>query len=327
MGILKILSFFPFALMLGLVGLVHMAAHRAFGRTVYATDEQSSPDLDLSFAQTSVWARFAVVLAGPAANFLLAVLLFWGLLAFGSGSAFPHISTSVGQVISGSPAAAGGIRTGDRIVAINGKPVSSWEELAGQVPLSGGQVVRLRVEQAGGDVEIVLTTRAPSRQAVGDPAMTLGSIGISRSEGFSPNRLRPLFALTEAAKTTAGAVGTILTKSGKIIVGAVSPHMMSDGIPWYEMTGVQLQLESLPRIIFLIGYLSIILGLVNLFPLPFLDGGRLCFLLIEMVRGRPVSLARKRVAQWVAVFLLLGWVIVTVYLAHYDQISRFLKTL
>lgn len=316
-----ILSSVPFVVMLGVVFLVHKGGHYGLGRAFGHVDGRYQ-DLDFSFGHTSVWSRFVIVLAGPAANFLVAVVVFWGLLAFGGGSAFPHMATSVGQVIVSSPAARGGIRAGDRIVAVNGKPVRTWEELARAIPHQAGRMIQLTAERGGEGFEVILTTRASTQQDVIE-----GALGIISTPGFGTNRLHPLAALTTAAKLTAGIAVMILLTLGKIMIGFASPKAIGGAVLWSQMTGLQMQLESLMRLIFLTGHLSVILGVLSLLPLPFLDGGRFCFLVIELVRGRPLSLEVQQRVQWLGVLLLLLLAIFGVYLAYDDQITGWLKTL
>ena len=93
-----------------------------------------------------------------------------------------------------------------------------------------------------------------------------------------------------------------------------------------QMTGQQVP-QGFVNLIFFTALLSINLGMLNLFPLPFLDGGRLCFLVVESIRGRPVSLKARRTTQWVMVLLLAVLMILAVYLTFHDEIFQFLKTL
>ncbi|MFQ5962339.1 MAG: site-2 protease family protein, partial [Candidatus Methylomirabilales bacterium] len=239
-----ILSYVPLVLILGLVTVVHRLGHVALVRAVYRADEEGQ-DLDFSFASTSVWARFAIVLAGPAANFLLAVLLFWGLLTFVGGSALPLMGATVGQVIQGSPAAQGGIRGRDRIVAVDGEPVGTWEELARQTRPRTGQVVRLTVEREAERFEVIMTTRASSQHRVVERTGTLQAIGITRAESGVSDRLHPLTALVESGKRTAATIAMVLKGLGRVMVGSASPQTIGSSILLDQMTGVQIQRESL----------------------------------------------------------------------------------
>jgi regulator of sigma E protease len=323
--IFSFLSFLPYALILGLVILIHKLGHFVLGRALWGMDE--GQDLDFSFIDTSVWTRFVIVLAGPAANFLLGVLLFWGLLTFVGGSAFPLMSPAVGQVIQGSPAAKAGLAAGDQIVAVNGEPVHTWEDLARQTQPRAGQVLGLTVERAGERFEVIMTTRASTGRDVGERTGTVGAIGITRAKGVVDDRLHPVSALVDAAKRTGATIAMVVKALGRVVVGSDSRQTIGSAIFAAQMTGVQIQLESLIWIIFLTAHLSIVLGALTLLPLPFVDGGRLCFLMIELGRGRPVSLAAQRRAQWLAVVLLVALMVFNVYVAFYDEISRLLATL
>ena len=313
----------PFVLILGLLILVHMLGHFVVKRAFYGVDQPL--DLDLSFDYTSVWTRIPIVLAGPAANFLLAVLLFWGVLAF-VGRPVPLISTTVGVVRPGFPAAEAGMRTGDRIVAISGEPVETWEELARQIRPRAGQAVRLTIERGGGRFEVILTPRAFTRQDAGDRTLTMGIIGIAPTVDFVYDRLNPLTALVEAAKRTLGTIVNIFWSVWKTVEGVISPQTTTGLILMAQMTGQQVP-QGFVNLIFFTALLSINLGMLNLFPLPFLDGGRLCFLVVESIRGRPVSLKARRTTQWVMVLLLAVLMILAVYLTFHDEIFQFLKTL
>ncbi len=218
------------------------------------------------------------------------------------------------------------MRTGDRIVAISGEPVETWEELARQIRPRAGQAVRLTIERGGGRFEVILTPRAFTQQDAGDRTLTMGIIGIAPTMDFVYDRLNPLTALVEAAKRTAGTIVLIFMTMGKLLVGAASPQAIGGPILMAQMTGQQVQ-QGFVNLIFLTAVFSINLGMLNLFPLPFLDGGRLCFLVIESIRGRPVSLKARRATQWVMVLLLAVLMILAVYLTFRDEIFQFLKTL
>lgn len=323
--ILSFLSFLPYALILGLVILTHKLGHFVLGRALWRMDE--GQDLDFSLIDTSGWTRFVIVLAGPAANFLLGVLLFWSLLTFVGGSAFPPMSPAVGQVIPGSPAAKARLVAGDQIVAVNGVPVHTWEELARQTRPRAGQVVRLTVERARERFEVIMTTRPSTGQDVGERTGTVGAIGITRTNGVVSDRLHPGSAVVDAAKRTGETIAMVVKVLGSVVVGSASHQTIGGAIFVGQMTGVQVQLESLIRIIFLTAHLSIVLGALTLLPLPFVDGGRLCFLMIELVRGRPMSLTVQRRTQWLAVVVLVALMVFHVYMAFYDEISRLLATL
>jgi len=312
-----------FVLILGLLIVVHKLGHFVVGRALCGASQPM--DLDLSLEDTSVWTRTAIVLAGPAANFLLAVVLFWGLLTF-VGRPVPPNSTAVGLVMGGFPAAEAGIVTGDLIVAVNGDQVKNWQELTQQIHPRAGQTVRLTVKRDGKRFEVVLTPRAITQQSVGDRTVTVGAIGVAPADSFVTNRLNPLPALVDASKRTAETIVMIIMGMGKVIVGVFSLQTTGGQILMAQMTAPQVQ-QGFVNMILFTALLSINLGVLNLLPFPFLDGGRLCFLVIEVLQGRPVSLKVLRMAQWVAVALLVVLIMLAVCLAFYDEIFRYLKTL
>ncbi|MFQ5882301.1 MAG: RIP metalloprotease RseP [Candidatus Methylomirabilales bacterium] len=373
-----------------------------------AFDGEGQPlDLQRSFAHKSVWARTAIVLAGPGANFLLALLLFWGVFALVGRPVFlpvagkpqpdspaavaglqpgdrivavigssvstwgeveaaiqaskgkpvslsierrglrheltvtprqeiltdlfgeerqvwvigvgPFIPTTVGRVMSGFPAAEADVRAGDRIIAVDGEPVQTWEELARRIHARAGQEVTLTVERGGEHFSITVTPRASTQQDPAGRAVTVGLIGIIRAEGFVYERVDPLTALYHAGARTAAISVKILWVLVKIVEGAISPRTIGGPILMAQMTGEQVQ-QGLLNLIFFTALLSINLGVLNLLPIPILDGGHLCFFLIEMSRGKPVSLKKREIAQRVGLVLLVALMI----FAFYNDVFRLL---
>ena len=320
---MTILTIISFVLIVGFLIFIHRGGHFVVGRAFYGADQHS--DLDLSFTHLSVWARITIVLAGPAANFLLAVLLFWIVFAF-VGRPVPSVSTNVGLVMEGFPAAEAGIVVGDRIVAVNGEPVESWEEMTKRIHTRPRQNVRLTVERREKRFETILTPSRSTQQNVAGRTLTIGLIGIHPSEGLVYERLDPLTALVEAGKRSFSAILTIFQSVWKTMAGALSSQVTGGPIPMVQMIAPQVEQGSFSMIIFT-ALLSINLGVLNLLPLPFLDGGRLCFLVVEFLRGRPVSLTVQRTVQWLIVALLVALMMLAVYLAFRDEIFQFLKTL
>jgi len=186
--------------------------------------------------------------------------------------------------------------------AVNGEQVKNWQEMTQQIHPRAGQTVRLTVERDGKRFEVVLTPRAITQQSVGDRTVTVGAIGVAPADGFVTNRLKPLTALVEASKRTGETIVMIIMGMGKVIVGVFSLQTTGGQILMAQMTAPQVQ-QGFVNMILFTALLSINLGVLNLLPFPFLDGGRLCFLVIEVLQGRPVSLKVLRMAQWGAVAL------------------------
>lgn len=405
---MAILTIVSFILIGGLLILVHRGAHRLVGRAVYGPDQPVDPDLAID--RGSVFLRIAIVLAGPAANFLLAALLFWGVFALvgspgflpvvgtpepgsaaaisglragdrilavmgkpvrtwkdvdtairaskgtaltvridrdgdrwevtltprlkfftdGSGARHdvltigvgPFVSPIVGHVVEGFPADEAGLRVEDRIVAVDGEPIETWEDLTKRIHPRAGQKVRLTVERDGKQLDVALTPRASATQDVGDRTVTRGLIGVTPEEDFGYHRVAPVAALVEAARRTAAQVTLIAQSIWHTATGIVFGQSKDDPILLAQLTGEQHR-QGVVNLILFTALLSINLGMLNLLPLPFLDGERLCFLLVELIQGRPVSLGMRRFVQCSVVLLLLALVISS----FSPYVYRFLQTL
>lgn len=364
-------------------------------------------DLNKSFAHKPVRSRIAIVLAGPGANFLLALFLFWGVFALigrpvfppvagkpegGSPAAVagmragdrivavtgspvrtwgevdaaieaakgspltlsieragarrdvtvtplrrvftdffgdereawtigvgPFISPTVGRLMEGFPAADAGLRVGDRIIAVNGDRVETWRELADRIHTQAGKEVTLTVERDGDRFSVAVTPKPSSQQDVTGQTVTVGLIGIGPAEAYAYERLDPLTALIDATGRTVSMTGKILWVLVKIVQGRISAQTIGGPILMAQMTGEQVQ-QGLLNLIFFTALLSLNLAVLNLLPIPILDGGHLCFFFIELLRGRPVSVKMREHAQRVGLVLLVALMI----FAFYNDIFRLL---
>jgi regulator of sigma E protease len=231
----------------------------------------------------------------------------------------PLIPTTIGRVMEDFPAAVAGLRQGDKIIAMNGEPVQAWEELAKRIHKSAGQEVALTVERGNERFQVTLTPRTSTQQEASGRAVTVGLIGISPVESFRYERVDPLTALYHAGVRTVDTSIKILWVLVKIVEGAISPQTIGGPILMAQMTGEQVQ-QGLLNLIFFTALLSINLGVLNLLPIPILDGGHLFFFVIEMLRGRPLSLKKREIAQRVGLALLVALMV----FAFYNDIFRLL---
>jgi regulator of sigma E protease len=243
-----------------------------------------------AFQVRPVWQRFLVVLAGPAANFLLAILIF---TAFFSLLGTPRTNI-VGHIVPGTPAAAAGLRSGDRIVAIDGRATPTFDDVASVVMLRPNQ--KIVVEIARGREELDLPVRLGSA-VVPDAAgrkITAGVLGIHSTTKIN-DPVPVLQALPMAADQTFRMVGTIVDGLGQLVRGQVSPKELGGPITIARVAGSGAELGLFP-FIGLLALLSINLGFINLLPVPMLDGGHLFFYVVEVVRRRPLSVGAMDVA-------------------------------
>ncbi|HEY4720084.1 MAG TPA: RIP metalloprotease RseP, partial [Candidatus Methylomirabilis sp.] len=210
-------------------------------------------------------------------------------------------------------------RVGDRIVAVNGERVATWEELARRIHTRPGQEVTLTVERGTDRLRIIVTPRASEQQDPVGQTVTVGLIGISPAEGFVYERVDPATAFIDAGARTVTTSVKILWVVVKMVEGAISPRTIGGPILMAQMTGEQVQ-QGLLNLVFFTALLSINLGVLNLLPVPILDGGHLLFFGIEVLRGQPVSVKKREIAQRVGLVLLVALMM----FAFYNDIFRLL---
>ncbi len=260
--------------------------------------------------------RMAIAAAGPIFNLVLAFFLYWGLFFF-SGSYVS--STEIGQVTPGSPASRAGLLKGDIIRSVQGKPIQDWFEIKEIVSDKAGIPLEVTVER--GD-ELVAVTVIPeeSKQMMFGQEIKVALIGVVSSGKFTKKEFGLLGAMQEAAIETWHWITRICKFIIKLFTGALSIKMLGGPITIGHMTGQAVQV-SLLALITLMAVISINLGILNLFPIPILDGGLIIFLFVELVLGKPISIKKRELAQKVGLSLL----IILMAIVFYNDILRLLQ--
>jgi len=247
-----------------------------------------------SFRAMPVWQRMAVVIAGPAMNLLLALLLLMGTaLIVGVPIG---VSNRIGQLLPGWPAEQVGLRPGDAIVAIDGEPMDSGQRVIDTIHSRPNRDLRLTVERAGQRFEVTVRSRL-------DPDQQIGLIG------FRPEAIREHMG---PARALAWAVGTVGDTVDVILTTLVGLFRQGRGI-FDQLAGPVGAVRFLGEagaagaeiFVYTAAALSIMIGIFNLLPFPALDGGRLLFLIVEAVRRRPVDPRREGYIHLVGFALLI----------------------
>jgi regulator of sigma E protease len=279
-------------------------------------DEEVQPaDLERSFAHKSLAKRIAIVVAGPGFNLLLAVFLLMVVFTF---YGVPVMSTQVSGVEKGSPAERAGITKSDRIVAIDGVPVTEWEDLSKRIKGSGGKALTLQLRRGTETVDLVVQPMKKAGRTIFGEAKDDWVIGIGSQ--VSIEKGNPGLAVVRAFYQTYDYAKLTLVAFYKMIVGDVSPRNIGGPILIAQMAGQQAQ-EGLGSFLAFLAVLSINLGVLNLLPVPVLDGGHLLFFLVEAVIRKPVAVRYREMAQQVGICLL---ALLMVY-AFYNDIVRFFE--
>jgi regulator of sigma E protease len=228
-----------------------------------------------AYANQPAWRRFLVIFAGPTMNYLSAVLLATAMLA-SAGLREPDPAPLVGEVVAGGAAARGGLRAGDRVRAVDGKPVATWGELVAEIQARPSRPARLEVEREGATVEVVATP---------DDAGGSGRLGIAQSARVV--KAGPAGALAAGVRVTNARAGEILSGLGQMVTGRQKAELRGPlGIAQEMARSARAGAASFVNIVW---FISIALALFNLLPLPALDGGRLVFLFYEIVTHRRVN--------------------------------------
>lgn len=230
-----------------------------------------------SFHEKSVGDRAIVVAAGPAFNFLLAAVLFAVLFAtYGK----PYGSTAVQTVVAGSAADRAGLVPGDRILALDGERVTRFEELQRHIQPRAGQPVEILLRRGETEVKVVATPAARPDDGRGMLGVTGGAIERHRLDPFSAAYEGTWHMISVSGQTLAGVWQMITGQRGSEEIGG--PLRIA------QLSGEVAEMGILNLISF-IAILSVNLALINLFPIPILDGGHLVFYAAEAVRGRPLT--------------------------------------
>lgn len=278
-------------------------------------DEISPEDEKRSFLNQNVWKRMAIVFAGPLFNFILAIVIFAVVYMVG----VPVLTNQIGVVQQGSAAFEAGIATNDRVLKISGEEIRRWDHLAEKVQKSGGKSLTF-VIQRGNDVrEIAIVPRTvKSRNLFGEEIETY-KIGVGPSPKTVTERLNPWDACVQSLKQTWFITKMTFISIVKIFEGVLSPKNLGGPILIAQMAGEQVKGGILPFILFM-AMLSINLGVLNLLPIPVLDGGHLLFYVIEAIRGKDIGIKWKERAQQIG-FILLIMLMIFVVIMDIDRLN------
>lgn len=253
-------------------------------------DAMSAAEKKVSFHHKPLWAKFVIVAAGPLANFLLTIFVFtYFIFTVGITSTRPVI----GSVVANSPAQAAGLQPGDRVLAIDGKKVKNFNDISNAVLTNTGTPVTLEIRRAGELSRVTLTPKKViERDLLGTPTKR-PLIGL-RSEQISYKNVGLPQALAAAVEKTYDMCATSLKMLGQMLTGHRSASELKGPIGIAKISGEVTQTgdtfgETLRMFLWFIALLSVNLGMVNLFPIPMLDGGHLAFYSIEALRGRPLA--------------------------------------
>jgi regulator of sigma E protease len=275
----------------------------------------SEEDRKHSFHHKKVGPRAAIVAAGPIANFLLAIAIFTALFTFFGK---PSTTARVDTVQTGSAAAAAGFQSGDVVIAIDGNAIGSFPEMQRIVSIRAGEKLTFTVKRGDSTLQLQGTPELKEVKDNFGNVHRLGVLGITRASNpgdVLTERVNPATALWLGIKETWFVVDRTLAYIGGIFAGREAADQVGGPLRIAQISG-QVATIGLAALVHLTAVLSISIGLLNLFPVPLLDGGHLLFYAVETVRGRPLS---ER-AQEMGFRIGLGLVLMLMVFATYNDI-------
>jgi regulator of sigma E protease len=278
-------------------------------------DGMSEEERAGSFHHKRVGPRAAIVAAGPIANFLLAVVIFTCLFTFFGK---PSTSARVDKVEVGSAAAAAGFQVGDVVTAIDDRAIGSFSDMQRIVSVRAGEQLTFTVKRGDSTLKLLGTPELKEVKDAFGNTHRLGVLGITRQTAAGDvitERVDPVTALWLGVKETWFVVDRTLAYIGGVFVGREAADQVGGPLRIAQISG-QVATIGLTALINLAAILSISIGLLNLFPVPLLDGGHLLFYAVEAVRGRPLSPR----AQEMGFRIGLGLVLMLMVFATYNDI-------
>ena len=230
----------------------------------------------------------------------------------------PPIPPVVATVEPASPAEQAGMRAGDRILSADGTAIADWVQWVAYVRARPGQPIVVAVERAGGQQELRVTPRRVAAGGESYGQVGVGVAGIEWPEEYRrEQRYGPVAALVKGVATTWDTAAMILDSVRKIVVGEISVRHLSGPITIAKVAGASAQYGMVPLLQFM-ALLSVSFGVLNLLPIPVLDGGHLAYYLLEAVRGRPLSERIQEAGYRIGLSLVIGLML----LALYNDVSR-----
>ncbi|MBZ5200218.1 RIP metalloprotease RseP [Planomicrobium chinense] len=253
---------------------------------------------DRQFDSKSLGHRFMTILAGPLFNFILAFFIF---TAIGLMQGIPTNEPVITEVTEDSPAAEAGLQNGDLVKEIDGKPIASWNELVESVQDNAGNPLPFEVERGGDTLDFTITPEVSE-----ESPEKVGVIGVLYR---SPLEKDFLGSFAYGAEQTVFWFKEIFRLLGMLVTGQFTIDALSGPVGIYKTTE-EVAKYGIFTLMSWAGMLSINLGIMNLLPLPALDGGRLMFFIIEGIRGKPVDRQKEGMVHFVGIMLLMLLMIV-----------------
>ena len=259
------------------------------------------------FLSKSIGTRAGIIFAGPLVNYLTAILSLWIVFIVG----FPELDPTVGRLIEDMPAQAVGLTEGDRILAIDGTEVSSWNAMTEIIHDSADRSIELTIDREGARQTIAIVPKEIETTDLYGRPITVGQIGIGPGGDVTPLRVGPVEAIKRTFSTHGKWTKSMGIALSSIVTGRMSMRESLTGPIGIIMLTSEALTLGITTLLYLVSLFSLSLAIFNVLPIPILDGGHLLWLGLEKLKGTPVSLNVQEVCSKIS-FALLLTLIVTV---------------
>ena len=276
-------------------------------------EEIKEEDRGRSFSAQPVWKRFLIVSAGPFFNFLLAIVFFSTINIFG----VPYFPSKIGDISPESPAAQAGLKKGDLIVSIDGEAVSKWDDLSRIIRSSQGKELQLKIKRDSETLDLKVTPKSSTQKNLFGEEVQIFVIGITPTDELLVQKVGPFEAIGKGLSQTWFGIKLTVVSIIKVIERVIPAKTIGGPIMIAQLAGEQAKRGIISLILFT-AILSINLGVINLFPIPVLDGGHFVFLALEAILRKPISIKKMEIAQQVGLIL----IILLMLFAFYNDLLR-----
>jgi len=276
-------------------------------------EEVKEEDRARSFSVQPIWKRVLIISAGPFFNFFLAAALFSSVNLFG----IPFFPSKIGGVSPDLPAESAGLKKGDVILSIDGEGVMKWDELSKIIRNSKGKDLFIKVKRNSEILEIKITPKLSTQKNLFGEEVQTFIIGITPSDEIIVQKVGPLEAIGKGLYQTWYGIKLTVMTIVKLIERVIPAKTIGGPILIAQLAGEQAKRGLLSLFLFM-AILSINLGIINLFPIPILDGGHFLFLVLEAILRRPISIKKMEIAQQIGLI----FIILLMLFAFYNDLLR-----